>query len=118
MAAKKKCPTQLDRIEQNQARVLSKLDALRKQGEKLMSKISEYVDKQLAHNKDIDKHLDGISAGIGDLKKTIADLQNSQGSVTAEDQALLDKAEAQAQALEDKAHAMDTLQPPTPPPAP
>jgi DNA anti-recombination protein RmuC len=94
------------------------LAAIYQQGVSLMSAISDFAAKQKAHNDDIDKHLTDITTMLSQMNATIAQLQASAGKITPEDQALLDQIEAQGKALEDKAHAMDTLVPPTPPPAP
>lgn len=50
-----------------------------------------------------------------DLKDQITALQNSQGAITPEDQALLDGIEAKAAAVADKLTALDALTPPTVP---
>ncbi len=96
-----------------------------------MSAISDFVSKQTQHNADVDTALDTINTSVADvvtevanLNATIQQLQNSPGTITPEDQALLDKADASGQALATKAaaaaaaaKAADTLTPPVAPPA-
>lgn len=84
-------------------------------GEKIMSKISEFATTQAAHNKRMDDALTGISGDIATLNDKIAELQNSAGTVTPEDQALLDQLQAQGEALATRIEAADALTPPAPP---
>ncbi len=80
-----------------------------------MSAISEFAAKQDAHNAKVAADLDTISGKIADMNTLIGQLQNSSGSVTPEDQALLDKIEAAGKDLEAKADAVAGVVPPTPP---
>lgn len=85
--------------------------------EKIMSVISQFVDRQNAFNDRLDTAIDGVSADVQGLKDLIAQLQNSPGTVTPEDQALLDQLEARVGTAVSKVEALDSLTPPTPPPA-
>lgn len=80
-----------------------------------MTVISDFAAKQQSHNDAVSKSLDDIQTEIGNLNTQIAALQTSAGTVTPEDQALLDGIEASGAALQTKAAALDTLTPPTPP---
>jgi chromosome segregation ATPase len=104
-------------------------DALRDQLEKIsqqlnqtertiMTAISDYAAKQQAFNAELGNAIDGIAADIAELNTTITTLQGTQGPVTAEDQALLDQAEAQSAALVDRIKAVDALTPPVVPVTP
>ena len=101
-------------------------------GEMLMSVISDYLTKQKAWNDRNDKSVDeivagvaGITSDIADLNKTIAELQNSSGGVTPEDQASITELENKGEALAAKGEAvaaalkaLDSSHPPVVPPAP
>lgn len=84
---------------------------------KIMSAISDFSAKQKAYNDRISNAIDGISTDIGALNDKITELQNSPGAITAEDQALLDEAQRQGEAVATKVEALDNLNPPTPPPS-
>ena len=80
--------------------------------------ITDFVNKQNAFNDRLDKAVDGIGGDITALNQTIQKLQESQGQITPEDQALLDQIEARSDALAKKIEALDSLTPPiTPAPA-
>lgn len=112
----------------NTKQVLQKLDQM--EG-KIMSVISEFAAKQKAFNDRQSAAIDaattsvtGLSGDIQALNDKITELQNSQGSVTPEDQALLDELQTAGDALATKVEgvssalaALDALTPPTPPPA-
>lgn len=80
-----------------------------------MSKISEFADKQRAHNQAISEAIDGITTDIGLLNDKINELQNTQGQITPEDQTLLDEMEAQGAALAERVKSVDDLTPPVVP---
>ena len=82
-----------------------------------MTALSDFAAKQNAHNIKVSLDLDSLSAGIADLNAKISALQNSSGTITAEDQALLDAVEASGAALETKADALAGVvaAPPVPP---
>ncbi len=99
---------------------------------RIMSKISEYIAAQTAFNARIGTSIDaattsvqGLSGDIETLNAKITELQNSVGAVTPEDQALLDEAQTQGEALAAKVEAaanalaaLDALTPPTAPVVP
>ena len=68
-----------------------------------MSAISDLAAQQAAFNSTISSDLDSIKNSVTDLNTTIQTLQNSTGSVTASDQALIDTMESQGKNLQAKA---------------
>lgn len=105
-------------------RVLKRLDQLSQQLTKarsdIMTAISDFAAKQNAHNDKMDAAVTGLTADVVELNRQIAELQSTQGAITAEDQALLDAIDARGQAIADKLDALDAMTPPKPPvePAP
>lgn len=83
----------------------------------LQQEVAAFVAAQQAFNAREAKAVDDILAEVKALNDKITALQNSTGEVTPEDQALLDQATAQSQAIVDKLEALDAAQT-TPPPAP
>ena len=83
--------------------------------EEIMSAISDFAAKQNEFNDRLSTALDGISGDIQELNDLITKLQESSGSVTPEDQALLDAAQAKGEEVAAKAEALDALTPPKPP---
>lgn len=94
-----------------------------------MSNISKFLADQKAYNDRnaaaLDKIVasqDGLTADIKALNDKIAELQNSPGEFSAEDQILADAAEAQGKALAEKqeavAAALEVLDAQTPPVVP
>ncbi len=83
-----------------------------------MSAISDFADKMSAHNNQVDAAIEGLQGDVGSLKQQITDLQNSQGTLTPADQALLDGIEAKAAVIADKLTALDAMTPPPAPPTP
>ncbi len=58
---------------------------------------------------------DGLASDVSQLNDTIAKLQASEGTITPEDQALLDSIQQRASTVADKLAALDALTtPPTP----
>ncbi len=84
-------------------------------GDAIMSAISDFAAKQNAHNDRVDTALTGIQGDVKFLQDTIDKLQNSPGSITPEDQALLDALDARADVTASKLEALDALNPPVPP---
>lgn len=74
---------------------------------KIMSKITEAADATKAALARANASITGIQADVSDLKAKIEALNNSSGSLSAEDQAALDDIQAQANALADKVQAID-----------
>jgi len=83
--------------------------------EKIMSKISEFAAKVNAHNDKMDTAIGGLTDDVQDLKDLVQQLQNTQGEITAEDQALLDAIETRSGTIAAKLEALDALTPPPPP---
>ncbi len=84
----------------------------------IMSKISEFAERQAAKDLVIANAVDGIVLDINWLKAKIEQLQNSTGEISAEDQAILNGIENRTNALADKLKALDeaTEVPPVEPP--
>lgn len=96
-----------------------------------MSAIADFAAKQKQFNDRqataIDgavQSLQGLTDDVAALNKKIDELQNSPGSITPEDQALLDDLQSQgdnvaqkAEALATALQALDSQTPPTPPSA-
>lgn len=85
---------------------------------RIMSAISDYAGKVNTAFDEIGASVDGIVGDIAGLKKKIDDLQNSPGTITPEDQKLLDDIQARAVAVAEKVKALDeaTENPVEPPP--
>jgi hypothetical protein len=98
----------------------------------IMSAISDFAAKQKAFNDRQATAIDsvvtsqgGLTADIAELKRLIEELQNSPGTITPEDQALLDDLTAKAEEATNKAEsvaaalaALDQQTPPAVPPTP
>jgi uncharacterized protein YaaN involved in tellurite resistance len=95
--------------------IVQRLTRIEAQGEKIMSAISDFAAKQKAFNATIDSAITGITGDVKTLNDKIAALQASAGTVTPEDQALLDELEAAGNSLASRVTALDDLTPPTPP---
>lgn len=85
--------------------------------EKLMTKISEFADQMNAFTDRQDKAVADLQDDVKSLNDKITELQNSAGTVTPEDQALLDAIQARAGSVADKLDALDNLTPPVTPTA-
>ena len=88
---------------------------LHAQGEKLMSAISDFAAKQNQFNDRLSAAIDGVAADVASLNAKIEELQNTPGTITPEDQAILDALQAQGEAIASRLEAVDSLTPPTPP---
>lgn len=93
------------------------LDGLNQKINKLMSKISEFAERQNAFNDRVDTAVAGLTADVQALNDEIEKLQNSPGEITPEDQASLDALEARAETITAKLEALDALTPPVVPTA-
>src|SRR5689334_11100133 len=82
----------------------------------IMSKISEFADRQNAFNTRLETAIDGLTADVQNLKALVEQLQNSAGEITPEDQATLDQLEARVRTAVEKAEALDALTENTPTP--
>lgn len=83
---------------------------------RLMSSISDFAAHQSAFNTRLDTAITGLQADVEALNAKIEELQNSPGSITPEDQALLDELTSRGEAITAKLEALDALTPPPPPP--
>lgn len=85
---------------------------------KIMSAISDFAAKQKAFNDRQDKAVEGLTEDVKTLNDKITELQNNPGTITPEDQALLDDIQARSEGIATKLEALDALTPPTVPPTP
>lgn len=86
---------------------------------RIMSKISDYAAQVNATFDKIDASVTGLQGDVKNLTDQIAALQNSPGTITPEDQALLDGIQTRASSIADKLNALDAITPPpAPPPTP
>lgn len=104
------------------AAVLAAIDRLEtKQIErfKIMAEaISSFAARVNTSFDKIGASVDGLVGDVDTLKKKIEELQNSSGSITPEDQALLDAIEARANTVGDKLAALDAATENAPAPNP
>jgi len=80
---------------------------LKEMENKIMSAISDYAAAQNTKLDALATSVDGIVADVAFLKAKIEALQNSTGTVNAEDQALLDSLQNRIGTLADKVKALD-----------
>lgn len=80
-----------------------------------MSAISDFAAKQTQFNDRLTAAIQGVAADVAALNAKIEELQNTQGSITPEDQALLDDLQTRGEALASALEAVDNLTPPAPP---
>ncbi len=80
-----------------------------------MSAISDFSAKMEAFFLRQDAAMADLQGDIDNLAAQIKALQDSAGTITPEDQALLDGIQAKAQAVSDKLDALDNLTPPKAP---
>lgn len=92
--------------------ILSRIDKLENT---IMSAISDFKAKMDAHNDAMDTAIAGLQGDIKNLNDQITALQNSPGTITPADQALLDGIEAKAKSIADQLGALDAITPPAPP---
>lgn len=105
--------------ERFQTAVLNRLEALSHKGDSIMTAISDFTDKMNAFFTRQDAAMADLQADVDNLNAQILALQNSAGTITPADQALLDGIVARAQTVSDKLDALDSLTPPVaPPPTP
>jgi alkylhydroperoxidase family enzyme len=83
---------------------------------KIMSAISDFAAKQNAFNNRIDASVTDLQGDVKNLSDQIAALQASAGTITPEDQALLDGIQQRTSTIADKLDALDALTPPAVPP--
>jgi len=101
-------PTQLDRIERLLFRVLTNQGIM-------MATFEQYVKDQTDHNQATSDALNDIASDIQALTDLVASLRSAEGTLTAEQQAVLDELDSKGGELADKAKALANV---TPPPAP
>ncbi len=83
----------------------------------IMSAISDFAAAQSAFQDQIDTAVSGLTGDVKNLADQIAKLQSTPGTITAEDQALLDGIQTRTKGIADKLAALDALTPPVVPPA-
>jgi hypothetical protein len=90
-------------------RKLSQLEGI------IMSAISDFNAAITAFFDRQDAAITDLQGDVKNLSDQIVALQNTQGVITAEDQALLDGIQARAKTVSDKLDALDALTPPVVP---
>lgn len=80
-----------------------------------MSAISDFAAKQAAFNARMDTAIADLQGDVQALNDQIAKLQATSGTITAEDQALLDGITERSSTIADKLDALDALTPPVVP---
>jgi len=103
----------LSHLERKIDHLTHEVEDLKSQGDKLMSKITDWATQQQADLAQVSTTLDGIVAGISALDKIITDWQNSPGTMDPVDQAALDSAQVAIKALVAKSSAI-VVTPPAP----
>ena len=100
------------------AQVNHKLDKLDERFKHMATDIKTFAAAVKASFDKIGTAVDGLTQDIKTLNDKITQLQNSPGTITPEDQALLDEVQAQAGSIADKVAALDdqTAAPPAPTP--
>lgn len=88
---------------------------LKEMENKIMSAISDFAAKQKSFNDRQDAAVTGLQGDVEYLVKKIEELQSTPGSITPEDQALLDEIQTRSEAIATKLEALDALTPPAPP---
>lgn len=96
-------------------KILDALQQLIEQGTKIMSKLSEIAAQVTDYAAGVSSDLDVINTKIDTLTATVTALQNSSGTVNAEDQGFIDQALAQLKDLKAKADAAAGREPPVVP---
>lgn len=81
---------------------------------RIMSAISTFAEQQAARLGRIEAAITGVAGDIATLNDLITQLQNSAGSITPEDQALLDALQTRGEEIATRLEALDAQ---TPPPA-
>jgi hypothetical protein len=96
-------------------RVVELLVRLYAQGELLMSAVSDFAARQTTFNDRLTAAISGVAADVAALNAKIEELQNTPGSISDEDQVLLDELQTRGEALATALEAVDNLTPPPPP---
>jgi ribosome assembly protein YihI (activator of Der GTPase) len=91
---------------------MSKFMDLSIQGDLIMAAIQDYIAKQDQFNSELEKRLANLRKDIEKLNSTIEKLQSTSGEISAEDQSLLDKAQARTESLLKSMGELDDLTPP------
>lgn len=86
--------------------------------ESIMSAISDFATAQTAFQDRMDAAVTNLQGDVASLEAQITALQNSPGTITPADQALLDGIQARASTIADKLDALDALTPPVVPVVP
>lgn len=81
-----------------------------------MTAVSDFSNAMSAFFTRQDAAMADLQGDFDNLNAQIAALQASQGTLTPEDQALLDGIQAKASSVSDKLDALDALTPPKAPP--
>jgi len=87
-------------------------------GDRIMEAIQAFAGRVKASFQQIGASIDGVQADVTELKRIITELQNSPGTISAEDQASLDEAEALAGGLVTRLADLDAATAPAVVPTP
>jgi len=87
-------------------------------GDRIMEAIQNFASRVKASFQKIGTSIDGVSADVTELKRIITEIQNSPGTLTPEDQASLDEAEALATEIVTRLEALDAATEPAVIPVP
>jgi peptidoglycan hydrolase CwlO-like protein len=85
--------------------------------DKIMSAISDFAKVQTAFQDRVDAAITDLQGDVKSLNDQIAALQATEGTITAEDQALLDGIQSRSANVANKLEALDALTPPVAPKA-
>lgn len=80
-----------------------------------MTKLSDFLEQQKAYNDQMDAFISAVSNDVNHLHDVILNLQDSLGSISPEDQLVIDQLQKQSKDLLNKMSSIDNL---TPPPTP
>ena len=80
-----------------------------------MSSISDFAAVQHAYQDRLDTAVNDLKGDVKTLNDKITALQNSAGTITPADQAMLDNIQARSLEITTKLEALSALTPPAPP---
>jgi hypothetical protein len=78
--------------------------------------IQAFADKVKAFNDRQDAAIDDVQGDVTELKREIKELQDNPGTLSPEDQALLDSIQTRGEGISTKLEALAAQTPPPPPP--
>lgn len=96
--------------------ILFVLQGFKTQIGKIMATLTDFITKQTEFADRQDKAVADLQEDVKNLNDVISKLQASQGTVSDEDQVLLDQLTTRGQSLTEKLELLDNLTPPVVPP--